>query len=508
MLSVTTHISTDIAAAPLLWVIPLGLYLATFILAFARRRVFSVAAVERVMPLAVILIAITLLAEGLELPAWAAFPLHLGGLLLMTLACHGQLADLRPPVAHLTEYYFWIAGGGLAGGVFNALLAPAIFNGVAEYPIGLVLACLLRRPPKTAREGLPSTTGELLLKDALPGAMLGVAAALSMWISPGFGLGTGPEPVALALGAPALVCYLFLMRPVRFALGVAALFAAGASVSRAPDSVLFAKRTYYGIHRVRGGGHIRHLYHGKTLHGIQNLSPAESPEPLAYYHRDGPAGALFRVLEAGGWPIRNVGVVGLGVGSLAAYGRPGQHWTFYELDPTVLYLARDSRYFTFWRDSEAELRPVVGDARISLARETEARFDLLVLDAFSSDAVPVHLLTREAIKLYRRRLNSQGVLALHISNRFLDLESVVSALAHDAGMQALSWADLAVSDEQRRAGRLPSHWMVLTDEPGVAAALSAAGGWRYVEGATDGPLWTDGFSNVVGVFRWTGGAQE
>jgi hypothetical protein len=289
---------------------------------------------------------------------------------------------------------------------------------------------------------------------------------------------------------------------------VAALFAAGASVSRAPDSVLFAQRTYYGIHRVRGGGYIRHLYHGKTLHGIQNLSPAESPEPLAYYHRDGPAGALFRVLEAGGWPIRNVGVVGLGVGSLAAYGRPGQHWTFYELDPTVLYLARDSRYFTFWRDSEAELRPVVGDARISLARETEARFDLLVLDAFSSDAVPVHLLTREAIKLYRRRLNSQGVLALHISNRFLDLESVVSSLAHDAGMQALSWADLAISDEQRRAGRLPSHWMVLTDEPGVAAALSAAGGWRSVEDAPDGPLWTDGFSNIVGVFRWTGGAHE
>ena len=508
MLSVTTHISTDIAAAPLLWVIPLVLYLATFIAAFARRRVFSVSAVERVVPLVVILIAITLLAEGLELPAWAAFPLHLGGLLVIALACHGQLADLRPPVVHLTEYYFWIAGGGLAGGVFNAVIAPALFDSVAEYPVALILACLLRRPPGEARDGLPATGKELLLKDVLPSAILGLAAALLMWISPGFGLGTGPESVALALGLPAFVCYLFLMRPVRFALGMAALFAAGSSVSRAPDSLLFAQRTYYGIHRVRGGGYIRHLYHGKTLHGIQNLTPAERPEPLAYYHRDGPAGGLFRVLEAGGWPIGEVGVVGLGVGALAAYGRPGQRWTFYELDPTVLDLAKDSRYFTFWRDSDAELRSVVGDARISLARETDARFDLLVLDAFSSDAVPVHLLTREAVDLYRQRLNPQGALAFHISNRFLDLESVVASLAHDEGMRALSWADLAVSDEQRRAGRFPSHWMVLTENSELATALAASGDWQPPQAEADGSVWTDSFSNFVSVFRWTGAAPE
>lgn len=508
MLSVTTHISTDIAAAPLLWVIPLAIYLATFVLAFARRRVFSVAVAERVMPLAVILIAITLLAEGLELPAWAALPLHLGGLLVIALACHGQLADSRPHIGHLTGYYFWIAGGGLAGGVFNALIAPALFDSVAEYPLGLVLACLLRHPPRTAQNGLPETARQFLRKDLLPSALLGLAAALLMWISPGFGLGAGPESVALALGIPALACYLLLMRPVRFALGVAALFAAGASVSRTPDSLLFAQRTYYGIHRVRGDEKYRRLYHGKTLHGIQNLSPAGSPEPLAYYHRDGPAGGLFRVLEAGGWPTRQVGVVGLGAGALAAYGRPGQRWTFYELDPTVLYLARDSRYFTYWRDAEAGLRPVVGDARISLARETGARFDLLVLDAFSSDAVPVHLLTREALKLYRQRLNPQGALAFHISNRFLDLESVVATLARDAGMQALSWADLAVSDEQRRAGRFPSHWVVLTENSDLAAALATSGAWQPPQGKSRGPLWTDRFSNIVAVFRWTGAAPE
>jgi len=150
----------------------------------------------------------------------------------------------------------------------------------------------------------------------------------------------------------------------------------------------------------------------------------------------------------------------------------------------------------------------VGDARISLAREAGARFDLLVLDAFSSDAVPVHLLTREAVELYRQRLNPKGALAFHISNRFLDLESVLAALAYDAGMQALAWADLAVSDEQRRAGRFPSHWMVLTDNSELAMALAASGEWQPPQRDLHGPVWTDGFSNIAGVFRWTGAAPE
>jgi hypothetical protein len=503
MLSVTTHLSTNVAAAPLLWVIPLAIYLATYILAFARRRLFSVALLERWMPLVVLLLAIVLLTEGLEPPPWVLFPLHLGGLFLLSLACHGQLADLRPHVSRLTEYYLWIALGGLAGGVFNALLAPALFTGIAEYPIVLVLACLIRRTPDGAKDAFPTTVRALLLKDALPAALLGLFAFGLVRAAQTMRLGVGPEAVGLSLGLPAVVCYLFLMRPVRFALALAALFLAGAWGASQSD-VVFASRTYYGLHRVRHEASFNRLYHGPTLHGIQNSDPTARREPLAYYHRSGPAGSLFRALETNGRELGRIGIVGTGVGSLAAYGRAGQRWTFYELDPTVAFLAKDSGYFTFWKDSAASLRMVVGDGRISLTRETDDRYDLLILDAFSSDAVPAHLLTREALQLYLQRLTANGTLAFHISNRFLDLETVVGSLARDAGIEAVSWADLALSDAQRRAGKLPSHWVVLSADPRLTALLKTSGGWKPVEPAPGGPVWTDRFSNLLGVFRWSG----
>ncbi len=503
MLSVTTHLSTDVAAAPLLWVAPLALYLATYILAFARRRIFSVAWLERVMPLVVILLAVTLLAEGLELPAWGLFPLHLAGLFAIALAGHGQLADSRPHVSRLTDYYFWIAAGGLAGGVFNALAAPVLFPGVAEYPIGLVMACLLRRPPRDASGAMPSDVRGLAWKDALPAGLLGLAAWGLIRAAPALGLGAGPEAAGLALGVPAVVCYLFLMRPVRFALAVGALFLAGALGPASHGGVVFSSRTYFGIHRVRREANWNRLYHGRTLHGIQNTDTAGRREPLAYYHRSGPAGSLFRALEIHGRKSTRVGVVGLGVGSLAAYGRAGESWTFFELDPTVVFLARDSGHFTFWQDSSAGLRAVTGDARISLARETGKQYDLLILDAFSSDAVPVHLLTREALQLYRR-LTPGGALAFHISNRFLDLEAVLGSLARDAGLEALAWADLTVSDADRRAGKLPSHWMVLSADPELMAVLAQSGPWRQPSSKDGAPLWTDRFSNLLRVFRWAG----
>jgi hypothetical protein len=502
MLSVTTHLSTDVASAPLLWVLPLGLYLLTYILAFARRRRFRVASLERSMPLIVLLLAIVLITEGLEPPPWLLFPLHLGGLFVISLACHGQMADLRPPVAWLTQYYWWVALGGLAGGVFNALVAPAFFTGVVEYPLVLVLACLLRRPPEGSGGGWPGNWRELMRRDTVPALGLGLTVWVLMRAAAELGLGTGPATIALTLGAPVVVAYLFLMRPVRFALAVGALFLAADAGLRSESDLVFASRTYYGIHRVRREGTWMRLYHGPTLHGIQNVDPAARGEPLAYYHRTGPAGSLFRMLEQTGRTPERVGVVGAGVGALAAYGRSGQRWTFYELDPAVVFLARESGLFTFWKDSAAILRMVVGDARMTMAEERPEPYDLLVLDAFSSDAVPAHLLTREALQLYRGRLADNGVLAFHISNRFLDLESVVEGLAHDAGLEALSRADLVLSSAERDAGKLPSHWVVLSRDSGLMEALRSSGGWRALESRGGGVLWTDRFSNLLGVFRW------
>ncbi|MGD8817992.1 MAG: fused MFS/spermidine synthase [Acidobacteriota bacterium] len=509
MLSVTTYISTDIAAAPLLWVVPLALYLLTYVVAFAPRRFVEARSLERLMPLAVILLTITLLARGLEPPPWLMLTLHLGGLVVVALACHGQLAELRPPVSRLTRYYLWIAAGGLTGGVFNALLAPALFTGVAEYPLALVAACLLRRPPLDApTDALPRSARQLIRRDLAPAACLALGAYALALLAPRLGLPGTPGLVGLALGVPALVAYLFLMRPVRFALAIGALFLVAGVAVDVGGQRLFARRTYYGIHRVEQSGQQRRLYHGRTLHGIESTDPSAGAEPLAYYHRSGPAGSLFRAL---GTPVdgpRRIAVIGLGVATLAAYARPGEHWTFYELDPTVLYVARDSGLFTYWADSAGLLDATVGDARIRLTEYTGARYDLLVLDAFSADAIPVHLLTREALSLYRRRLRNNGALAIHISNRFLDLEGVVQALAADAGLEALAWADLLISDAQREEGKLPSHWVVLSTDTDLIDRLAASGPWRHLSDDARTAVWSDQFSNLLRVIRWRGSPGE
>jgi hypothetical protein len=509
MLSVTTYISTDIAAAPLLWVVPLALYLLTYVVAFARRPLVAARSLDRLMPLAVILLAITLLARGLEPPPWLMLALHLGGLLVVALVCHGQLAELRPPVSRLTRYYLWIAAGGLAGGMFNALLAPALFTGVAEYPLALVAACLLRRPPLDApADALPGSPRELLLRDLAPAACLALGAFGLTLLAPRLGLTGSTGVVGMALGVPALAAYLFLMRPVRFALAIGALFLVAGIAGDAGGKQIFARRTYYGIHHVEQSGEQRRLYHGRTLHGIEGTRPSASSEPLAYYHRSGPAGSLFRALVARGDALRSVAVIGLGVGTLAAYARPGEHWTFYELDPTVLYVARDSGLFTYWQNSAGRLDATVGDARIRLAEQADVRYDLLVLDAFSADAIPVHLLTREALALYRGRLRSNGALAIHISNRYLDLEGVVQALAADAGMRALAWADLSLSDAQRAEGMLPSHWVVLSTDTGLIDRLAASDPWRHLSDDKTTAVWSDQFSDLLRVIRWRGSPGE
>jgi len=243
-------------------------------------------------------------------------------------------------------------------------------------------------------------------------------------------------------------------------------------------------------------------------HGIEGSGPSASSEPLAYYHRSGPAGSLFRALGARGAEALRVAVIGLGVGTLAAYARRGEHWTFYELDPTVLYVARDSGLFTYWQSSAGRLDATLGDARIRLAEQTDVRYDLLVLDAFSADAIPVHLLTREALALYRRRLRSNGVLAIHISNRYLDLEGVVQALAADAGMRALAWADLSLTNAQRAEGKLASHWVVLSTDTGLIDRLAASDPWRILSDDATTAVWSDQFSNLLRVIRWRGSPGE
>ena len=263
-----------------------------------------------------------------------------------------------------------------------------------------------------------------------------------------------------------------------------------------PNPTLDAERTFFGVHRVFEDGHGRHvLANGTTTHGMQD--PTDPGTPLGYYHPDGPIGDLF--VSGADAPARDVAVVGLGSGALAAYGRPGDTFTYFEIDPAVARIASDPTLFTYLRDSEADTDIVLGDGRLSLER-TDEIYDVMVLDAFSSDAIPVHLLTAQAVQEYLGHLRANGVLAVHISNRYFDLAPVVSRLAETFGLAAVGRLD-APSPEQIDAGHWSSIWVVLAPDPGALSGLTADHGWGPLP-APEGRLWTDDYSDLLGAFRF------
>jgi hypothetical protein len=294
------------------------------------------------------------------------------------------------------------------------------------------------------------------------------------------------------LAAAGAIGYSFRARPLRFALGLAAIMAAGASYARGSTRLLLAARSFYAAHRVVLEPPTTHtLANGNTTHGAQDLAPGRRHEPLTYYHRTGPIGDVMAAWQ--GLPQRRrVGAVGLGAGSLAAYAAPGERWTFFEIDPVVIDIANDLRLFTFLADAPAAIEVVPGDARLSLARTPDASFGILVLDAFTSDAVPAHLLTREAISLYLAKLTPGGVLAFHLSNRFLDLEPVIAGAAAELGLAALSRFD-DPTEEEARSWKTASHWMVLARAPADLAPLARDRRWTPPRHAA--AAWTDEKSN-------------
>ena len=487
MLSATTFISTDVEAIPLLWVIPLAVYLLTFVLVFARRPIVPHPLVVRALPIAVLALVVVLVKRANQ-PLLLIMGLHLAVFFVAAMVCHGELARDRPPPAHLTEFYLWLAVGGVVGGVLNALVAPLVFDTVAEYPLTLVLACLLA---PGARGG---GRAQLVRDLALPGLVGAMAAGLMLGAPPGRAAVSW-----LTLVVPALLCFGFSRRPLRFGLGVGAILLAGTLHTSAQGKVIAARRSFFGVNRVTADAASRFhfLVHGHTLHGAQSLEPARRREPLAYYHPSGPIGQVFAAL--GDPPA--VAVVGLGAGALACYARPGEAWDLYEIDPLVERIARDPEYFTYLRDCLPEARVILGDARLSLSRAAR-RYDLIVLDAYSSDAIPVHLLTREALGLYLDRLAPAGVLAFHISNQHLDLEPVLADLARDAGLVALLQVDTHVTPAERAGGKLPSRWAVMARRPADLGALTSDARWAPPRVRADGRVWTDDFSSVLGVLRW------
>lgn len=499
LLGVTTYITTDVASAPLLWVVPLALYLLTFMLAFARRPPLRHAIMARVLPL--LLIPLVLLgAPGLpatlSLPLPLLLALHLGCFFVVGMVCHGELARRRPPVARLTEFYFFLSLGGVLGGMFNALLAPLVFSAVWEYPLVLMAACLLK--PATPDEARRGRTGDILLPLAL---FVLVLLARSVFPSPTDG---GHVPLLLATFGyivPALALLNFSPRRWRFALGLAAwLLATAVTV---PGDTVASARSFFGLYRVRieDDGHTRAmtLMHGTTLHGVRSLVPGEETLPLAYYSHDGPFGRFFAALAPRS--VRRVAVVGLGTGELGCYAQPGQDWTFYEIDPLVERIARDPRYFQFLTNCGNHPRVVLGDARLTIADVPDGTYDVLILDAFSSDSIPMHLLTREALALYLRKLAPGGRLLFHISSRTLNLLPVVGALAADAGVPARMLFDSPPPGTSafRRSAALV---VAMAGRGGDLGGLDPAEGWAALPSAGAWSLWTDQRSDLLRVMRF------
>jgi SAM-dependent methyltransferase len=302
---------------------------------------------------------------------------------------------------------------------------------------------------------------------------------------------------------PSVVCFSFKRRPLRFALSLGALMLGSAMYVSAHERVPYRNRSFFGVHRVMEDAQrgLRLLIHGSIVHGAQSVDKARRREPLTYYHRTGPIGQAIAALDEVS-PRSRVAVIGLGIGSLAAYGERGQRWTFYEIDPSIAALARDDRYFTFVRDSAADVRVVLGDARISLAKEPPGSFDLLILDAFSSDAIPVHLITRQALQLYARVLEPNGVLAFHISNRYIDLEPVIGDLAGDAGLIAVTENETKISAADEQAGKSPSHWVVMAGATADLGSLARDPRWSRLEPRPKPVVWSDDFSNPLALIHW------
>ena len=492
MLAVTSYLSTDIAAVPLLWILPLALYLLTFIVAFGSEIGRARAIAQRAVPLLVVPLVLFMTAR-VSMPLLVIAPLHLAAFIFVALLCHSEVAHDRPPPAQLTEFYFWISFGGMLGGIFNTLIAPMIFSGISEYALVLALACL----------GLPAieTKGAARLRVALdwlvPLAIGGLSVGLLVWT---VSHRTNPSVVLTLITLPALVSYSQSRRPLRFTLSLAAMLLAGSWFDGAGEPVLHRSRTFFGVYRVSQdrSGRYHALAHGTTLHGMQAIDSARRSEPLTYYHRTGPFGQAFKQLPHIG-TAKDIAVIGLGVGTLASYARPGQHWTFYEIDPEVERIARASAYFTFLDACSTQCRVVLGDARLSLARARPRQFDLIVLDAFSSDAIPVHLLTHEALTLYLSRLAPGGTLAFHISNRHLALGPVVAGLAASHDLVAVERFDRRTPDWPQ--GKSESQWVIIGRSVDELGSLTRDPGWTPLVATLATPLWTDEFSNILSVLK-------
>jgi len=494
VIAVTAYLTTDIAAAPFLWVVPLAIYLLTFVAVFRERPWIAHANVVRFVPFAVAPLAVSLI--GGEKVFWLTFiALNLAAFALLTLMCHGELYARRPSPRRLTEFYLCTSFGGVIGGAFAGLLAPQIFNGNYEYPILIALALL-------CAPGIFTGGPRKALTAALPWLAISAALALLWYVT------RYQPPATLELAFQVLLTLLAAamlfqrQRPMRF-FGLVILSFAVTALWRPGIAPIETARSFFGVHKVAeiNGGSARVLYHGTTIHGAQRLrnedgTPTDGiPAPQTYYYFGGPFAEAISAARAVRGNLDHVAVVGLGTGSLACHRKGREHWTFFEIDPEVIRIARDPRRFEFLSKCAPDMPVVAGDARLTLEASTD-RYDLIVLDAFSSDTIPVHLLTREAVAGYLAKLTPHGVIVTHISNRHLDLAPIAANVAQSLGLTALLREDDSAGD---LLTTLKGNARLVVLARDAADTGSIAANWTALPADRTSALWTDDYSNILGV---------
>lgn len=495
LVAVTSHISTDIASAPFLWVVPLAIFLATFIFTFRSGGDATHRLLVRLQPFIIAPLAIGLF--GGERAFWlVVLVLDLALLAVTAMICHRELYLKRPDARYLTGFYLWISVGGVLGGIFTGLIAPYLFPDVWEYPVLMVLALL-------CRPGAFDNGWRAWMKG---GAVL--AALLAVVLLPylmGQKIPAGMQ-VAWMIGLVAICAYILVNARDTMKAAIATTFVLVATALYKPGFVhAETARSFFGVHKVADStdGRFRMLFHGTTLHGVQRLKNEDGtaatgkPEPLTYYYKRGPIAETIATMREQNDKLDAVAVVGLGTGSMACHARDGERWRYFEIDPVVVRLARDPEKFRFLSECGGADNIVLGDARLTLADE-QGRFDLIVLDAFSSDVVPVHLLTKEALGQYLGRLKEGGAIAFHISNRYLELASVIAEVGATHGLTTIVKRDNSVTTDEHRATMYAGSLVaVVARSPGDIARLAEKPGWRPQVADGSVQVWTDDYSNIL-----------
>ena len=501
MLSTSLHLTTDIVAMPLLWVLPLGLYLLSFSAAFATDRRLADFC-KRFAPFVILMAACSAFMDSTRFPFSFAL-LTLVNLFVVSVTLHSEMFARRPHPEHLTRFYLAMSVGGVIGGIFCAILAPLIFDWTYEHPILIIAAALLLTPRaifESSQKLLEGPNSRAVAAAIALAALLAAAAAGGMLSdhTPSY-----VQTVSIVVIIGAAVAVLGKRWLFAFCLACLMLTLNGWQKIGLSTQPGMMTRSYFGVYSVRNNGEdTRFLVHGTTVHGVQNLAPSRQTQPTSYYAPHSGIGLAMAAAPMLYGPAARIDIVGLGAGTLACYAKPGQQWKFYEIDPAIVEIAADPKRFTFLSKCLPDARMIIGDARLTLAAAPSNVADVLAIDAFSSDAVPMHLLTAEAFATYRRHIAPNGLLMVHISNRFLDLEPVLAAIAKQGWASAAR--DYDPTEAERNLNYSHSLWIAFSPDQQVIdrlAASSPADKWRPIGARRDFKAWTDDHASILSILK-------